>query len=807
MSRRLSTVRSVHAGRVALLGHTATFLVMLAALPLADSGAQLWAQSIVTGSIEGVVRARDTRRPLADVIVRVEGTTRASLTGADGRFSITAVTPGTAWVVARRFGFADQRDSVAVRAGEVARLELLFTSEAAVVAPMVVSATRESQRRQDATVTIDVLDGEEVRRARAAHPSGLLNRLPGVHVSELSGEGHSLAMRSPISTKPLFLYLEDGIPTRATGFFNHNALYEVNLPQSGGLEIMKGPGTALYGSDAIGGVVNVLTRPAPASPGAEVTLEGGGHGYTRGLVSGGFTRGTHGVRADLNVTRSDNWKEAAPFSRESGTLRWDSSIDGGWSVRTVISVTSVRQQDVPPLSANQFASSREINRATIAFRTAEALRASVAVEREQGSTLWSLTPFVRSNVMELLPSWQLTFAPQIWDTRNRSAGLLAKVRRDFAPWRTRVVAGADIDWSPGSFTADRIAVTAAGPDRRFDSYTVAERQYDYDVRYAAASPYVHVETSPFAKLRVDLGLRADITDYDYDNKLGTLETGAFRRPASTGVRYSHLSPKLGAVYEFTPQLALYGSFRHGFRAPSQGQLFQQNSAANTVGLQPVTVESFEAGLRGGIGSRFGFQLAAYDMRLDDDILTFVTAQNTREANNAGRTRHHGVELGVTAVPLSAVRVDASYSASSQRYVQWVPQAARAASGTTPAVPEVSYSGNLMEQAPRDLANVLVTWSPSILRGGRLAAEWSHTGAYAMDPANVATYGGHAVVHLHANMLLRPDMELFARVTNVGDRAYAELAAYDAFQLGQYTPGAPRTVYAGVKWNWTKGGVR
>ena len=270
MSRRLSTVRSVHAGRVALLGHTATFLVMLAALPLADSGAQLWAQSIVTGSIEGVVRARDTRRPLADVIVRVEGTTRASLTGADGRFSITAVTPGTAGVVARRFGFADQRDSVAVRAGEVARLELLFTSEAAVVAPMVVSATRESQRRQDATVTIDVLDGEEVRRARAAHPSGLLNRLPGVHVSELSGEGHSLAMRSPISTKPLFLYLEDGIPTRATGFFNHNALYEVNLPQSGGLEIMKGPGTALYGSDAIGGVVNVLTWPARTSTGARV---------------------------------------------------------------------------------------------------------------------------------------------------------------------------------------------------------------------------------------------------------------------------------------------------------------------------------------------------------------------------------------------------------------------------------------------------------------------------------------------------------------------------------------------------------
>lgn len=55
-----------------------------------------------------------------------------------------------------------------------------------------------------------------------------------MHVSDLSGEGHSMAIRQPITTKPMYLYLEDGIPTRATGFFNHNALYEVNIPQSGG---------------------------------------------------------------------------------------------------------------------------------------------------------------------------------------------------------------------------------------------------------------------------------------------------------------------------------------------------------------------------------------------------------------------------------------------------------------------------------------------------------------------------------------------------------------------------------------------
>ena len=84
-----------------------------------------------------------------------------------------------------------------------------------------------------------------------------------------------MAIRQPITTKPMYLYLEDGVPTRSTGFFNHNALYEVNLPQSGGLEVLKGPGTAMYGSDAIGGVVNVLTRAAPVTPLFDATMEGG----------------------------------------------------------------------------------------------------------------------------------------------------------------------------------------------------------------------------------------------------------------------------------------------------------------------------------------------------------------------------------------------------------------------------------------------------------------------------------------------------------------------------------------------------
>lgn len=770
-------------------------LLLLITLPVAAQG---------VGTIEGRLTTIEGGRALSDVIVRIDGTSRAAITGADGRYRLTAVPVGQHLLVARLLGYEESRLSVLVVADSTLRVDAVMRRSAALVAPVVVSTTRELTRSQSSTVTIDVLDGMEVRRTRAAHPSGLLNRVPGVRVSELSGEGHSLAMRSPITTKPLFLYLEDGIPTRPTGFFNHNALYEVNIPQSGGVEIMKGPATALYGSDAIGGVVNVLTRPAGATPEAELAIEGGGFGYQRALGSASWANRSQGLRFDLNVTRSDNWKELAPFSRTSATVRHDLTTSRGWTMRSVVSATSVDQQDVPAVGQALFDSNPAINRAPIAFRTVDAFRASVAIEKDQGATLWSVTPFVRNNTMGLLPSWQLTFAPQIWDTRNRSFGLLARVRRDFAPWNTRVVTGVDVDRSPGSFSAQKIAVTPIGANRVYASYTLAEMQYDYDVTYSAISPYLHVETSPLPKLRIDLGVRGDFTRYDYETRLAPLATGPFRRPADTSVEYSHASPKLGAVYEFTPRFAWYGSARHGFRAPSQGQLFQQNSAANTVALQPVTVNALETGVRGQLGSRLAYQVAAYDMRISNDILTFVTAQNTREANNAGETRHTGVEIGVTAMLASRVRVDASYSSASQRYVTWIPQAARPAAGATPAVPEINYSGNLMEQAPVDLGNLLVTWTPERLKGGRLAVEMAHTGRYAMDAANVATYAGYQLVHLHANAFVFSGLEVFARVTNLSDRRFAELATYDAFQGRQFTPGAPRTLYAGMRWGYSMG---
>jgi iron complex outermembrane receptor protein len=783
--------------------------VILASLLVASPGAMLAQQAAATGSVHGTVTERKSRLPLADVIIRLEGTTRAAVTDASGSFAIAGLPAGPAALVAQRAGLGFARHAVVVIADSSITADFTMAEQATVIAPLTVSATRETQRRTEVSATVDVLTGADVRLARAAHPAQLLKRIPGVYTSQLSGEGHSMAIRQPITTKPMYLYLEDGVPTRATGFFNHNALYETNLPQSDGIEVLKGPGTALYGSDAIGGVVNVLTRPAPSTPSAEVSVEGGAYGYRRVLLTGGNTIGSHGFRADLNLTRVDGWRENAPYHRESGTLRYEHRGETGISVRTTLTGSRIRQNDVFALSQPQYQARSTINKSPLAYRRVDAVRVTTAVTGDRGATGWSLTPYARYAKLGLMPFFTLAFDPVAYNTRNASLGLLARARRDFAPMRARLIAGADVEWSPGDFVSDSAMLTTSGTgsNRVYQRFLPGRRVYDYDVTFRSVSPYLHGEFSPLPRLRVDAGLRYDAIRYDYRTDLPTLSTGAHRVPPSTSRSYQRVNPKIGASLALGRPVNLFASYRAGFRAPSQGQLFMQNSAENTVDLQPVTVGSYEAGVRGELGRRVVYGVAAYDMTISNDIVTYVTPHNTRVATNAGKTRHRGVEGSLGAAILPQLRLDLAYSTSRQRYVAWTPQAPRA------GIAGVDYSGNFIEGAPRDLANGVLTWSPRFVKGGRLAAEWSHTGRYWMDPANTRSvvsgatiarsYGGHEIVSLHANLFLRPHVELFGRVVNALDRTHAEIVTYDAFNAEQYTPGSPRSIFAGVRYAWSR----
>lgn len=131
--------------------------------------------------------------------------------------------------------------------GLVVMLDAQAADDAAQLGEVTVTGTREAAPLAETAQAIGVIKKDSIKLTAPSHPQQLLGQIPGVAVNVTNGEGHTTGIRQKIGTDPVYLYLEDGIPIRATGFFNHNALYEVNIPAAGGIEVVKGIGSALYG--------------------------------------------------------------------------------------------------------------------------------------------------------------------------------------------------------------------------------------------------------------------------------------------------------------------------------------------------------------------------------------------------------------------------------------------------------------------------------------------------------------------------------------------------------------------------------
>jgi iron complex outermembrane recepter protein len=335
----------------------------------------------------------------------------------------------------------------------------------------------------------------------------------------------------------------------------------------------------------------------------------------------------------------------------------------------------------------------------------------------------------------------------------------------------------------------RITPTRQG--QVFVDYAMGDVIYDYDVTFRGISPYLQADVSPTPSLHLTAGLRYDDVGYSYRSRLAPVETGRWRRPADTELNYTHLSPKLGASYDFGRPLNLYANYTHGFRAPSEGQLFRQGTAANTIGLRPVTADSYEAGARGEILGRLGYTLAAYRMSVENDILTFTHADGTPETQNAGQTLHRGVEVGLSARLTEGLRGDVSFSRVEHTYTRWQPR------------PTLDYSGNEMEAAPNTITNARLSYSPGFVTDARLSLEWNRLGGYWLNPENTDRYEGHQLFNLHAAVPLPHDLEIVGRVMNLFDERYAELASFTQARGEELAPGMPRTVYLGLQYRWQR----
>ena len=141
-------------------------------------------------------------------------------------------------------------------------LAILHAAPAQPLDEVIVTATRSPVAVMDYPGSATRVDMATVGLTGPTHSSELLNRAPGTMIQRGSGQESLTALRSPVLTGAgacgAVLVLEDSIPIRPVGSCNVNELFEVNVEQAAAIEILCGPGSPLYGSSAVHGVINVI---------------------------------------------------------------------------------------------------------------------------------------------------------------------------------------------------------------------------------------------------------------------------------------------------------------------------------------------------------------------------------------------------------------------------------------------------------------------------------------------------------------------------------------------------------------------
>ncbi|MCA1778264.1 MAG: TonB-dependent receptor, partial [Xanthomonadaceae bacterium] len=276
-------------------------------------------------------------------------------------------------------------------------------------------------------------------------------------------------------------------------------------------------------------------------------------------------------------------------------------------------------------------------------------------------------------------------------------------------------------------------------------------------------------------------------------------TRFYGQVADTSVDFDRVSPKFAAIFKLDANHHVYGSYNHGFRAPSEGQLFRPSTgfspgaaeaqAQAAVELDPIKAEQAELGIRGAAG-RLDYDLVVYQLQKSDDIVSLRdNLTNFTQSVNAGETRHRGVELGTGIRLLDSLRIDSAFSYARHEYTDWNTSAG-------------DFTGNDIETAPRVMLNTRLTWRPAwpAMAGARVQFEWVRIGWYWLDAANTEKYDGHNVFNLRGNWPLSEKIAMFANLNNVFDKRYADSAQIRSGEA-VFSPALPRNLVGGLEVRW------
>ena len=635
----------------------------------------------------------------------------------------------------------------AVAASSTASADEAAHAVAADADSIVVTATRAPLTLDEIPSSVAVLDKEAIDRAQDIGVTELLLRTPGISVSRNGGYGTSTSLRIRGAESEHTVTVIDGVklndPSSTGGGFNFANLLAGDIDR---IEVLRGPQSILWGSQAIGGVINIVT----ASP--EKTLEGS---------------------FDLEAGSRETVNARAAIGGRTGPLAW--RIGGQ---RFATDGISSHARAFGGTERDGYRNSNVSGRAELALADNVGIdvRSTYSSGRVEFDGFNTDSNDVGLN-KEFVGYAGLNFDLADGRFRNRVAFAYTDTNRDnFNPDRER----------PQSFEAD-------GKNKRW------EYQGSFDVSDRITAIFgVENERSNFRSRSPSASLGVPVPDFvrgkaELTSAYGQLSIEPVEGlTLNGGVRYEDHSRSggqtlfaAGGVWRLPTGTVLRASYGEGFKAPGLYQLFGEYG---NVGLDPEEAHGWEAGVEQHLfGDKLVVGATWFDRTTTNQIiyngcsspttdpLCTVPGSNPPTPRfgyylNVARSEAHGVEAAA-ALNLGGLTLDGNYS--------WIVAEDRSE--------DSANFGNWLPRRPRHSANASASYAFGF--GLELGAALRWSGKSYDNASNARRLDDYTLVDLRAEVALSDAVKLFARAENIFDEEY--MTAYRYGSLG-------RSIYAGIR---------
>lgn len=730
------------------------------------------AGTVLTWDDRVVVHARIT---LIQLHGRVE---RQVHTDAEGRFSFSELPPGEYTLRVELEGFISVSHTIAVMPGQTTSLNVSLTL-APLTETMTVTATLAEQRLGDIPTMISVLTRDEIKRSAGLTLDDVLKQVPSFSlfrrtsslVSQPTTQGVSLRGIGASGASRTVVLL-DGVPHNDP--FG-NWVYWSKIPQSQieSIEIADGGLSSLYGSSAMAGVINIITR-RPQRRSFTLKAQGGTLKTGDLDLAASHTFGPLAVSVGGRLFRTDGYHLIRAQERGPVDIKANSRHQmGHWRVQYT---------PLPHLTifhAGRFFNENRDNGTRLQTNASRetylggGLRATTSDGSEWQATLYSHISTFKAGFSAIVPTRASESLTLLQDVPYRDVGGNVQWFPRFAD-QHRLTIGADTRWIKAESKEDVFTNNVNSRDRIIRG------------KQLYAGFFAHDFMRLHQRFVLTLGARIDYwRNFEASRQEIVTSTEAQTVTLFPDTSEITVTPRAGILYHVTDHLAVRGAFYQGFRAPTLNELYRpfRVGNVNTEGnpdLGPERLTGGEVGFNHIITRSLLWRVTGFWNRVKDPIsnvtISVTPALITRQRQNLGRARVRGIDAECQYRFTSQWNLRAHYLFSEATVEQF------------PA--DRTLEGKFLQQVPRHRAVMALDYLNPRIVNLRLQARFD--GLRFDDDLNGFKLGSFLVADLTASRSLGECCELFLAIENLFDRQYTV----------QATPvqarGTPRLLSGGVR---------